>query len=186
MKMFVETLLKYLILQILFSCNSQSTYEHKYLEIRNSEINSPKSKIDSYFYNTKGNIEYTSILKDDNDFVRHWIFPNPNTEIGESIEAENKEGLYQSKLIDKKIIFVDDNNYELIKYNIDYVFSSDEESNKIFVKGFGVIIETFWKRNKLTVIEMEPSAKFEDTLLELVMKAEKDKQFIWNQIDKSN
>lgn len=171
----------YLSIFILVSCTNEINIEHTYLEHREGKISSPKIKFDKYLFNAEGNMEYFSVFKNELTISRKWVFPNPENKIGERLEVGENEKRYLSTLIDKKHINLNGKTFEVIKYNIDKVLSYDEESNKIFVEGFGVIIETFWKRNKYQVVETNYSIEENETLKLIINELVNDERFIWSQ-----
>ena len=107
------------------------------------------------------------------------MFPNPSGEIGKVLEFSEDENIYISVLLDRKTIKFEGKNYNIVKYNIDQSLSQDEESNKIFVHEFGVIIETYWKKNFFQVKEVNNNRN--KVLEHLTSEIINDEQFLWNQ-----
>ena len=163
----------------MFSCSNNVNLYYYCVENRDGVVTEEFTKSDYYTADQRGVIAYESQLNHNKTIIRNWKFPSLKGRIAEELDFSFSGINYISSILGKKVININGQEYEIIKYNIDQVLSQDEESNKFFVKEFGIILETFWKRNFIQIAEIYD--KSNTTIKFLINEIIEDQNFMWNQ-----
>lgn len=174
----------YLLLCTIFSCSDDVTLHYHCVENRDGVVTEEFTKSDYYTADKRGVIAYESQLNYNSTIIRNWKLSPSKGRIGEELEFSFNGINYISRILDKKVIRINSREYELVKYNIDQILSQDEESNKFFVKEFGVIMETFWKKSFIQIVDLDH--KSNTTLKFLIDEIIEDQDFMWNQSNIGN
>lgn len=154
MRVHINLLLFSALCFVLHSCNNQEYVEYNYSceFIRRGKLADTFMKEDVSQLLNDSILQYTSLLHVDSEYQRDWLLRRPQLYDDRPYEYVVNEKEYSSKLIGVHKLNLANRTIEVFEYRIDEHSSIDEESNKFYVEEYGVIVETFWKRNCIKVV----------------------------------
>lgn len=166
-----------LICLIIVSCHNEITIQLECEEFRRGSLRKTFFKLDTIEKIEEGRIIYNSTMDLGEKYNRKWILPHINSK-DSILNYNNYEGECISKLLTTKRVITKDKEYEIIKYRIDDLAWIDEESNKFYCQEFGVILETFWKRNYIKTTKF--NGQINENLNCIIEEIILDERFMWS------